>query len=138
MALVLVAANREGLVTEVHVPENARSAFIDKVQIQQVLVNLFRNATEAMADAERRILTVTARRRGDQVQIEVADSGPGFTEEALLRLFQPFSTTKLTGMGVGLSLCRSIVESQGGDISARNADAGGAVITFTVLVAADG
>ena len=132
VALVLIDARREGLLTDLNLPEDARSAFIDKVQIQQVLVNLFRNAAEAMADVERRILTVTTRRQGDKIAIEVADTGPGLTEPVLSRLFQPFMTTKPSGMGVGLSLCRSIVESQGGDISGWNADSGGAVITFTV------
>jgi two-component system sensor kinase FixL len=135
VALVLIDAQREGLVTELRLAVDARSAFIDKVQIQQVLVNLFRNAAEAMADAERKRLTVTTRRLGDRIQIEVADTGPGFTEQALSRVFEPFTTTKPTGMGVGLSLCRSIIETQGGDIAARNAHAGGAVITFTVPVA---
>jgi two-component system sensor kinase FixL len=135
-ALVLTDARRDGLVTDIRLPESARTAFIDKVQIQQVLVNLFRNAAEAMADAGRKSLTVTAQRLDDKVLIEVADTGSGFSEEALSRLFQPFTTTKATGLGVGLSLCRSIVESQGGDISARNADEGGAIVTFTVPVAA--
>ena len=135
VALVLTDARRGGLVTDLSVPPDARSVFIDKVQIQQVLVNLFRNASEAMATCTRKNLTVTTRRLGERVQIEVADTGEGFTPEVLSRLFQPFTSTKPTGMGVGLSLCRSIVESQGGDITARNADAGGAIITFTVPAA---
>ena len=75
---------------------------------------------------------MAARRRDDRIEIEVADSGPGLSDEVLARLFQPFITTKATGMGVGLSLCRSIVESQGGEISAANAPAGGAVFRFDV------
>jgi two-component system sensor kinase FixL len=135
VALVLIDARREGLVIDLRLADDARSAFIDKVQIQQVLVNLFRNAAESMADSQHKHLAVTTRRLGDKVRIEVADTGPGIVEPALSRLFQPFTTTKPSGMGVGLSLCRSIVESQGGEISARNAKSGGAVVTFTVPAA---
>jgi two-component system, LuxR family, sensor kinase FixL len=133
MALVLGDARREGLVTEVRVADEARTAIIDRVQIQQVLVNLFRNAVEAMAGRSRKHLTVTTRRVGAAIEVEVADSGPGLADEVLARLFQPFVTTKASGMGVGLSLCRNIIESQGGEISARNGTSGGAVFRFTVL-----
>ena len=132
ISLLLIDAQREGLETAVRVAEDARTAFIDKVQFQQVLVNLFRNAAEAMAGASVKRLRITARRRGAMIEVEVADSGQGLSEAVLARLFQPFTTTKKTGMGVGLSLCRSIVESQGGEISAENAASGGAVFKFTV------
>jgi len=134
-ALVLMDAQREGLAVDTQLAAGARAAFIDKVQIQQVLVNLFRNAVEAMAGTKDKRLTVRARRVADEVEIEVADSGPGLTQEVLATLFQPFATTKATGMGVGLSLCRSIVEGQGGEISAENAASGGAVFRFTVPAA---
>ena len=91
---------------------------------------------EAMADARTKTLVVTTRRQGDKhIEIEVADSGPGLSDSVVGKLFQPFTTTKSTGMGVGLSLCRSIIESQGGEISARNAADGGAVFRFTVAAA---
>jgi two-component system sensor kinase FixL len=131
LSLVLIDAQREGLETEVQVAEDARAAFIDKVQVQQVLVNLFRNAAEAMASVSPKRLQIATRRQGDRIAVEVADSGPGLSEVVLARLFEPFTTTKASGMGVGLSLCRSIIESQGGEISARNS-AAGAVFTFTV------
>jgi two-component system, LuxR family, sensor kinase FixL len=135
ISLLLVDAQRDGLVAEVRIADDARAAFIDKVQIQQVLVNLFRNAAEAMAGAASKRIAVTTERHGDRIQIEVADSGPGLSAEVLARLFEPFTTTKATGMGVGLSLCRSIVESQGGEMSAGNAAGGGAVFRFTVPAA---
>ncbi len=135
VALISIDPRRDALATDLRFADDARSAFIDKVQIQQVLVNLFRNAAESMAESPRKQLTVTTRRVGDKIQIEVADTGPGFAESALSKPFQPFATTKPSGMGVGLSLCRSIVESQGGEISARNAKSGGAVVTFTVPAA---
>ncbi len=135
VALALIGAKNEGLHTELSLADDARRAFIDKVQTQQVLVNLFRNALEAMAGVSPKRLTIATRRRGDRIEIEVADSGPGLADEVMQRLFEPFTTTKPTGMGVGLSLCRSIIESQGGDISAANAPAGGAVFRFTVPAA---
>jgi len=135
MALVLFDAKQDGLITALRLADDGRKALIDKVQIQQVLVNLFRNAVEAMADCERKHLEVTTRRRGEKIEIEVADSGPGLSEAVLAKLFEPFTTTKPTGMGVGLSLCRSIVDSQGGEMSAGNAATGGAVFTFTVPAA---
>jgi len=117
--------------------DDARVAFVDRIQVQQVLVNLLRNAIEATSSSAVRSISVSARRRSDQmVEVEVADSGPGVAEDVLPRLFRPFTTTKATGMGVGLSLCRGIVEGQGGEISARNRPEGGATFAFTLPVAA--
>jgi two-component system sensor kinase FixL len=136
LALMLIDARTRRLETVTKIADDARMAFIDKVEIQQVLVNLFRNAAEAMADAETTTLVVTTRRLSDErIEIEVADSGPGLADSVLEKLFQPFTTTKTSGMGVGLSLCRSFIESQGGEISARNAPQGGAVFRFTVAAA---
>ena len=135
LELAVSDAQRESLFVDVTVADNARTALIDRVQIEQVLVNLFRNAVEAMAEVEHKRLVVTTRRSGVEIYVEVADNGPGLADEILARLFQPFTTTKATGMGVGLSLCRSIIESQGGEISASNAAAGGAVFRFSVLAA---
>jgi two-component system sensor kinase FixL len=136
LALVLIDARREGISAEVRVADEAREAVIDKVQIQQVLVNLIRNAAEAMSGSERKGLELSTRRVDDKrIEIEVADTGPGLPVAVLATLFQPFTTTKATGMGVGLSLCRSIVESHGGAISAENAPGGGAVFRFTVPAA---
>ena len=90
---------------------------IDRVQIQQVLINLIRNASEAMQSVSRRELTVTtARAEKDVVEIAVIDTGPGLPPEVADRLFQPFVTTKDKGMGIGLSICQSIIEAHGGRI----------------------
>jgi len=133
LSLVLIDARRQGLNTVTDIADDASTAFIDKVQFQQVLVNLFRNAAEAMAGPGTKNLIVTTRRLNhERIEVEVADSGPGLAASVIARLFQPFTTTKATGMGVGLSLCRSIVESQGGEITAHNAATGGAVFRFTV------
>jgi len=107
----------------------------DRIQLQQVLINLMVNAIQAMATAPRRELTVeTLRSPTGEVVVQVADSGVGLEPEAMAGLFTPFRTTKPGGMGLGLSICRSIVEAHGGRIRAsRNADAG---LTFHVALPA--
>ncbi len=130
-ALALVGVG-QGLKLDIRVDSDAAEAVIDKIQIQQVLLNLMRNATEAMAASARRELTVTAHRAGDMVEISVADTGPGLPESVRARLFQPFVTTKPNGMGVGLSVCRTIVEAHGGELRAEDGARGGTVFRLTV------
>ena len=117
---------------EIRIDEGAGEAVIDKVQIQQVLMNLMRNAVEAMANSERRELTISAVRTGEMVEIGVADTGPGLPEQVRARLFEPFVTTKPDGMGVGLSVCRTIVEAHGGELRGEDGDGGGTVFRLTV------
>jgi two-component system sensor kinase FixL len=110
--------------------------FVDKIQIQQVLVNLMRNAVEAMADSPRRSLTVTTRLlSADTVEISVADTGPGLRRELIARLFQPLVTTKRRGMGLGLSICRTIVEAHGGRLWRDRNPVGGTIFRFTLPAA---
>ncbi|CAN7367527.1 PAS domain S-box protein [Phenylobacterium sp. LjRoot219] len=105
----------------------------DKVQIQQVVVNLMRNAIDAMEDSPRRELVVAARAAADDmIEVSVADTGPGIAPEFAAHLFQPFMTTKATGMGVGLSISRTIVEAHGGRIWAEPRAEGGTVFRFTL------
>jgi two-component system sensor kinase FixL len=109
---------------------------IDKVQIQQVIVNLVRNAVEAMAAGDRRQLTVAAEMtEAARVAISVADTGPGIAPEIADRLFQPFVTTKTQGMGVGLSICRSIVEGHGGKLTVAANPGGGTIFRFDLPAA---
>jgi two-component system, LuxR family, sensor kinase FixL len=134
-AIALAGAGQR-LKLEIRVAEDAAEAVIDKIQIQQVLLNLMRNAVEAMAATERRELTISAARLGGMVEIRVADTGPGLPETVRARLFQPFVTTKADGMGVGLSVCRAIVEAHGGELHAEDAGGGGGtVFRFTVMAA---
>ncbi len=129
--LSLTGLTRKPALT-IRVDDDALIGVIDKIQIQQVLLNLMRNAAEAMADTIGASLVVSAARKGAMVAISVADTGPGLEEAIKARLFRPFVTTKPTGMGVGLSLCRTIVEAHGGEIAAEDADGGGTVFRFTV------
>jgi two-component system, LuxR family, sensor kinase FixL len=129
--LALVGVNHS-VKLEIHAEDDAKEAVIDKVQIQQVLLNLIRNAAEAMEDLTRRELSIRAIRAGDMIEVSVADTGRGLPEAVRSRLFQPFVTTKLTGMGVGLSVCRTIIEAHGGKLDAEDRSGGGTVFRFTV------
>lgn len=105
----------------------------DRTQLQQVVVNLAMNALQAMANAPRRDLTIRAQTDGpEQIRVTVEDSGPGVPEADLPRLFDSFFTTKAAGMGMGLSICRSIVERHGGAITVENIQDGGARFSFTL------
>jgi len=106
----------------------------DRVQLQQVLLNLIINAIQAMRDVgegERELL-ISTRNEPDGVSVEVRDSGPGFAPAALERAFEPFYTTKPEGMGMGLSICRSIIEAHGGRLWATRCEPRGAVFQFTI------
>jgi len=107
----------------------------DPVQIQQVLINLVRNAVDAMAESAERRLAISARRDGTFVEVSVADCGPGIPETVRADLFEPFQSTKSGGMGVGLSICRTIVEAHQGRIWTADSDGGGAVFRFTLPAA---
>jgi len=103
------------------------------VQIQQVILNLIRNAVDAMIETDRRELVINVAPDDDQMAVvTVSDTGPGIRPDVADQLFQPFVTTKRTGMGVGLSICRTIVEAHGGKIWAGANEGGGAVFGFTV------
>jgi two-component system sensor kinase FixL len=116
-------------------PEHDR-VLVDRVQIQQVLVNLFRNALEAMAPSTHRELVVAhAKVADDMIEIAVSDTGSGFHDDVVPHLFQTFFTTKETGMGVGLSISRSIIEAHGGRMWAETNASGGATFRFTLPAA---
>jgi hypothetical protein len=113
---------------------------LDHVQVQQVLVNLIRNGIEAMdamdaLDDDTRVLAIRSRRDGsDAIHVEVRDAGAGFQDAD--RALEPFFTTKPRGIGMGLAICRSIIESHGGRLWTTNNDAGGATVAFALPLAA--
>lgn len=112
---------------------NASRVLVDRIQIQQVLINLMRNAVEAMAASDRREIEVrTSLLNNETVEIAVADSGPGLSREVADHLFEPFISTKRDGMGLGLSICRSIVEAHGGELWTRSAMRSGTTFCFTL------
>jgi PAS domain S-box-containing protein len=110
----------------------------DRTELQQVLINLILNAVDAMKDIPEscRIITIAVSRNGDNmVLVTVSDRGRGIPEADLSKLFDPFFTTKPSGMGMGLQICRNIVEAVGGAISAGNAPQGGAIFSLTIPLA---
>jgi len=134
-ALALIGAREMGIDVDLALDPQAETVFVAGVQVQQVLVNLIRNAAEAMESSDRRRLSIRTQRLSKEfVQVSVTDSGQGFAPESLDRLFEPFFSTKGEGMGLGLSICRTIVESLGGSIWAEQA-AGGMTFNFTLLSA---
>jgi two-component system sensor kinase FixL len=134
-ALALIGAKEHGVKVQYRPSAKIGNAVIDKIQIQQVLVNLLRNAVEAMDRSPRRELTVDLAPSDDgRICISIIDTGPGIAAEVAERLFQPFVTTKPQGMGVGLSICRSIVEAHGGRLWATPNQPRGAVFCMMLPI----
>jgi two-component system sensor kinase FixL len=130
-ALALVGAKDKGVRVRFDFVPGADFVLADKVQIQQVLLNLIRNSIEAMEGCDKRELVVIAAPGPDNmVESSVADTGTGIAPEIAAQLFQPFITTKAQGMGVGLSISRTIVEAHGGSIAPRPNDGGGTVFSL--------
>jgi C4-dicarboxylate-specific signal transduction histidine kinase len=112
----------------------------DRVQLQQVILNLIRNASDAMAhvdDRPRQLAITTEREDGDRVRVSVRDAGVGIDRQTMDKLFDPFYTTKSGGMGIGLCVSRSIVERHHGDLRAEPNDGPGATFSFSIPLAAN-
>ena len=135
IALGLVGAADRGIDLKTQLEPDLPPMLFDTIQIQQVVVNLLRNAAEALAQAEcRRIVVTTARADGEFVEISVADSGPGVAPEMMPHLFHPFATSKAWGMGMGLNICRSIVDAHGGRLWISPNPGGGALFRFRLPI----
>jgi two-component system sensor kinase FixL len=130
--LGLLGATEHGVRLFTRLDPAARHVLADRVQIQQVLVNLLRNAAEAVAHGERRDVTVASHRDGSLVDVSVADTGTGIDPAIAPRLFEAFASGKESGMGLGLSISRTIVEAHGGRIWVESNEGGGSIFHFTV------
>ena len=139
LPFALIGTDPLGIKVTVDLDPDASVAFVDRVQIQQVLVNLVRNAIEAMADGDGRELTIEAAPAPDNmIEIVVADRGPGLPAEVRDHLFEPFTTTKRKGMGLGLSICQAIVHSHGGRFRCEPNPGGGTIFAFTLQTGREG
>lgn len=135
-ALGLAGAREQGVRLRFNLDQHHDLVLVDRVQIQQVLVNLFRNALEAMAQSSHReLIASNVPAADDMIEIAVSDTGSGFSDDVQQNLFQTFFTTKETGMGVGLSISRSIIEAHGGRMWAEGNPSGGAIFRFTLPAA---
>ena len=135
--LALIGARENGVEVSFRLDAAAELVLADRIQIQQVLVNLIRNAIEVMVETpNQRVLEIATRSNADgTIEVSVADTGAGLAPEVATQLFQPFVTTKSKGMGLGLSICRTIVEAHGGRIWVDSWPGGGTVFRFTLRAA---
>jgi len=141
IALVHGECQVHHVAVRVLIPDNLPRVRGDRVQLQQVILNLMLNALDAMdgAPVDRRQLTVTARRLDEEfLEVAVSDTGHGIPDERLSRVFEPFETSKSKGLGLGLAISKTIIESHGGRISVEHNDTGGATFRFTIRVAEPG
>ena len=137
LSTVLFGAADAKIDVETNLDADIPDVLVDKIQIQQILVNLVRNSMEAMSESPKRILTVTAG-RGEPgfANVAVQDTGPGLPKDVLARLFQPFVTTKASGMGLGLMICQTLAEANGGRLWYIKDLPVGAGFSFSVPLAA--
>jgi two-component system sensor kinase FixL len=131
-ALGLVGSREHGIDVQVSLDPRADLVFVDRIQVQQVLVNLIRNAIDAMIDAPVRKLSIRTARQDAFTRVTVEDTGSGISDAIADQLFQPFVTSKQTGMGIGLSICRTIVQAHGGKIWFEPGGSGGTAFHFTL------
>lgn len=134
--MVRSAVARNRIVLNTHLVNGLVSVQGDRVQLQQVVVNLILNAVEALSSDDNGARELSIRIEQGQVDggvlVQVRDSGPGIDPENLDRVFEPFFTTKTSGVGMGLSICRSIINSHGGRLWAEANEPRGAVFQFTL------
>jgi PAS domain S-box-containing protein len=141
IALSLSGLQRNGVVVHEELADNLPTITGDRIQLQQVILNLLRNAADAMSaveDRPRMLLIRTERDEGNQVRLSVKDSGVGFTPQAAEKIFEGFYTTKTDGMGIGLSISRSIIEAHHGRLWARPNDGAGSTFSFAIPLTLEG
>ena len=132
-ALALVGSKEHGIDVQVTLDPTVDEVFVDRIQIQQVLFNLIRNAIEAMIESPIRHLSISSEAGpGEFVTVSIEDTGAGIDEAIAPQLFQPFITSKQKGMGIGLSICRTIIEAHGGRIWGEAGCETGTIFRFTL------
>ncbi len=132
-ALAFIGMDSRGIDMDISVDRRVDRVLVNRVQLQQVIINLIKNAMEAMAHSPARILRLSAAPADDgRVEVIVADSGTGLDPDMSRTLFTPFTTSKPSGMGVGLSISQTIVEGHGGRIWAQPSQWGGTAFHFTL------
>jgi two-component system sensor kinase FixL len=131
-AIALINANELSLEFVIDLDPQVTSLHVDSIQVQQVIINLLRNAVEAVTGREDRRIVLSTRLINGYCALAIDDSGPGVDEAVVPRLFEPFESSKQNGMGIGLSISRTIAESHGGKIEYARSELGGA--RFTVLL----
>lgn len=136
LRLAEIEARLQSVRIELDLDPGLPAVSIDEIQIQQVVLNLLRNAMEAMVNAgvEGDRIEVRSQRRGENIRVSVADHGPGIAAEILDQILDPFFTSKTSGMGLGLSICQSIVSAHGGELGFENRDGEGATFYFDLPV----
>ena len=131
--LAMIGAGELGVEIEVRLEPTCDDVLVDRIQIQQVILNLVRNAFEAMDDSpNRRVRISSCREASGSIRVTIADSGPGLEPELAGKLFQPFNSTKTQGMGLGLSICHTIIGGHAGRIWSDTSDMGGTAFHFTL------
>jgi len=137
MGLTRAALSEKGVSAKMQLAESLPPIFGDRVQLQQVILNLIMNAVEAMSEVSaesRGLLISTGQAEAEGILVAVSDSGPGLPQDSPQRVFDAFYTTKPSGLGLGLSICRSIVEAHGGRLWANPNEPRGTVFSFTVPI----
>lgn len=129
-ALAIIGADADGVEVRWDLASDAGEILLDRIQIQQVVVNLIRNAIDAMAGVKRRVLTIATKRLEGGVAVSIADTGPGISRDMAKRLFDPFVSEKADGLGVGLAISKAIIDAHQGGIRATNLEERGCVFTF--------
>lgn len=134
IALALIDGQGSDVTVETRLDPAADRVLVEPIHVQQVLVNLLRNAVEAMRGSRNKRIEISSKKRDDGfVEVMIADSGPGLDRHIAEHLFQPFVSTKESGMGLGLSICHTIVNGHGGKIWAGPSALGGTIFHFTLI-----
>ncbi len=134
IAIALIGAQAGGVQVITNLGADVGEAALDRIQIQQVIINLIRNSIDAMQDVEEKHLTISAARKGGFIEVRVSDTGHGFSDDAKKRLFEPFFTTKEEGMGIGLAISKSIIDAHQGEIIVIEKESPGAMFIIKLPV----